>query len=65
MKEELIALVKEHLANEGHDRESYWKMYEMAEKEGCYRIAGIFKDIAHEEKTHKHMLEYILQKLVD
>lgn len=54
----------EHMSNESHDHEEYLEMAHDAEMTGHTHEAGILRDIAHDEKTHQDMINFILSKNV-
>lgn len=50
----------EHLTEEHNDHDEYMKMAEEAEQDGCCVEAGVLRDIAREELTHRKLLGEML-----
>ena len=48
------------LAEEGADHDAYLKIAELAEAEHCCHEAGVLRDIAHDEKTHHHLIKEMM-----
>lgn len=61
MTDELKKKLNEAHAEELADHEKYLNWSKMFEANGDCRAAGILCDIAHEESTHAHALEHILE----
>lgn len=63
MSDEFIKKVNDSISDENHDIEKYHQMSEEAKKCGCDCIAGVLADIAHDETTHRCLLEEMLKEL--
>ncbi len=60
MNEELKSMIRQSAEEEQHDIDKYKRMADMAEEAGDDKIAGVLRDIDHDESTHKHLLEQML-----
>lgn len=61
--EEFWKSIKEARIEELDDREGYVHLASIAEEEHMCEVAGILKDIAHEEETHAEILSHILDEM--
>lgn len=62
MKDELKSKLEAHHKEEMSDHDTYMAMAEELEMEGHHSLAGVLRDIAHDEHTHAVALSYILEK---
>ncbi len=60
MNEELKSMIRQSAEEEQHDIDKYKRMADMAEEAGDNKIAGVLRDIAGEESSHKMLLKQIL-----
>lgn len=58
--EDLTKMLVESIADEQHGYEHYEHMAELEEAAGNHHCAGVLRDIAHEEHTHRMLLEEML-----
>ena len=56
LKQEIVSCI----SDEEHDTEKYKRMAEEAETCGCDRMAGVLRDIAKEEGSHKKLLSEMI-----
>lgn len=61
MEDELFRQLKMLHKEEDADHQQYLELAEHAEKEEWFEIAGILRDIAHDERTHMIAIEHILE----
>ena len=59
---DIMEKIKEKVNEESKDIEEYMDMAEAAEHKGMHKEAMVFKDIAHDEMSHKHFLEQIVRE---
>ena len=57
---EWMEQLKVHLAEEARDHEEYMALAAKAEETGDYCEAGVLRDIACEEKTHKNLIKEMI-----
>lgn len=62
MKEEIRAKIEEHHKEEMADHDAYLAMAVELEKDGQSHLAGVLRDIAHDEHTHAVALSHVLEK---
>lgn len=55
-------MIQPHLSDESKDHDAYMAIAEQAEEEGCCHVAGVLRDIAHEEEMHHHLLEQMMHE---
>lgn len=60
MTDELRNMIRQSAEEEKQDIDKYKRMAEMAEENGENKIAGVLRDIDHDEKTHRHLLEQMM-----
>lgn len=49
-----------HMAEEANDQHDYMAIADMADEDGCCHEAGVLRDIAHDEETHRHLIKEML-----
>lgn len=58
----IINELRDHHNREFDDMSNYIRLAETAEREGFSHVAGILRDIAHEESQHANLIAHILQE---
>ncbi|MBQ0141856.1 MAG: hypothetical protein KBT06_03485 [Prevotellaceae bacterium] len=61
--EEFWKSIKEAHVEELEDHKGYMHLASLANDEHMHDVAGILKDIAHEEETHAQILSHILDEM--
>lgn len=61
--EEWISKLKEHLAEERKDIDSYLELSKKAESEGYHEVAGVLKDISCDEESHATAIEFLIEMI--
>lgn len=62
LNDELTKKIKAFHDEEVADHKKYIEMAELLTEHGHHDIAGIFKDIAHDEETHITLMKFILNE---
>lgn len=62
MNKELADKLHAAYLEEIQDHEKYLALAKECEEAGCHKEAGILRDIANEEESHAHFVNYILTK---